>query len=62
MAGCECGLLAANMRFNSRVVLAETDAVMEAIYRTITEQLNSEIPPIPPFSKGGKVEPFKETK
>ncbi len=50
------------LRFNSRVVLTETDAVMEVIYRTITEQLNSEIPPIPPFSKGGKVEPFKEMK
>jgi hypothetical protein len=41
------------LRFDSRVVLTETDAVMEVIYRTITEQLNSEIPPIPPFSKGG---------
>jgi very-short-patch-repair endonuclease len=48
------------LRFDSRVVLTETDAVMEVIYRTITDQLNSKIPPIPPFSKGGKVEPFKE--
>ena len=48
------------LRFDSRVVLTEPDAVMEVIYRTITEQLNSEIPPIPPFPKGGKVEPFKE--
>ena len=48
------------LRFDSRVVLTETDAVMEVIYRTITEQLNSEIPPIPPFSKGGKMEPLKE--
>jgi len=45
------------LRFNSRVVLSETDAVMEVIYRTITEQLNSEIPPIPPFSKGGMITP-----
>lgn len=42
------------LRFNSRVVLTETDAVMEVIYRTMTEQLNSEIPPVPPFSKGDK--------
>ena len=48
------------LRFDSRVVLTETDAVMEVIYRTITERLNSEIPPIPPFSKGGKMEPLKE--
>jgi very-short-patch-repair endonuclease len=41
------------LRFNSRVVLTETDAVMEVIYRTIAEQLNIEIPPVPPFSKGG---------
>ena len=37
------------LRFDSRVILTETDAVMEVIYRTITERLNSEIPPIPPF-------------
>ena len=42
------------LRFNSRVVLTETDAVMEVIYRTMTEQLDSEIPPVPPFSKGDK--------
>lgn len=41
------------LRFNSRVVLTETDGVMEVIYRTMGEQLNSEIPPYPPFSKGG---------
>jgi very-short-patch-repair endonuclease len=35
------------LRFNSRVVLTETDAVMEVIYRTMTEQLDSEIPPVP---------------
>ena len=38
------------LRFNSRVVLSEADAIMEVMYRTITERLNSEIPPIPPFS------------
>jgi len=34
-------------------LVTENDAVMEVIYRTMTEQLNSEIPPIPPFSKEG---------
>jgi hypothetical protein len=40
------------LRFNSGKVLKESDAVVEAIYRVITEQLNAEIPPGPPFSKG----------
>lgn len=39
------------LRFDSRVVLTETDAVMEVIYRTMTEQLNSEIPPSPLFQR-----------
>ena len=42
------------LRFNSRQVLTETEAVLEAISRTLKEQLKSEIPPDPPFSKGGK--------
>ena len=42
------------LRFNSREVLIETDAVVEVIFRAIKEQLNSQIPPRPPFSKGGK--------
>lgn len=41
------------LRFNSREVLEESDAVMEAIYRTIAEQLSAKIPPGPPFPKGG---------
>ena len=41
------------LRFDSRVALIETGGVMEVIYRTMMEQLNPEIPPIPPFSKGG---------
>lgn len=53
------GLSLKVLRFNSRVVLTETDGVMEVIYRTMAEQLNSEIPPIPPFLKGGiKKKPF----
>jgi very-short-patch-repair endonuclease len=42
------------LRFSSRQVLTETEAVLEAISRTLKEQLKSEIPPFPPFSKGGK--------
>jgi len=41
------------LRFNSREVLKERDAVVEAIYRLITDQLNAEIPPGPPLKKGG---------
>jgi very-short-patch-repair endonuclease len=57
------------LRFNSRAILTETEAVMEVIYRTMTEQLNSEIPPAPLcqrgaggiFSKGGiERKPFGE--
>lgn len=36
------------LRFNSREVLEESDAVMEAIYWTIIEQLSVQIPPDPP--------------
>ena len=47
------------LRFNSRVVLIETDGVMEVIYRTMGEQLNSEIPPPTPLSqRGDKKEAF----
>ena len=41
------------LRFHRREVLKESDAVVEAIYRLITEQLNAEIPPTPPLKKGG---------
>jgi very-short-patch-repair endonuclease len=40
------------LRFNSREVLKERDAVMEAIYRMIKDQLNAEIPPSPPLRRG----------
>jgi very-short-patch-repair endonuclease len=42
------------LRFNSRQVFKERDAVVEAIYRTVTEQLYAEISPGPPLKKGGK--------
>ena len=41
------------VRFNSREVLQDMDAVVEAIYRTLAEQMNTEIPPGPPLIKGG---------
>ena len=41
------------VRFNSREVLEERDAVVEAIYRTVAEQLKAKIPPGPPLIKGG---------
>jgi len=43
------------LRFNSRVVLEETDAVMESILGVMKSQLGSGNPPLPPFAKGGKV-------
>jgi very-short-patch-repair endonuclease len=41
------------LRFDSRVVLTETEAVLEIIFRKIIDQQDSKIPPPPPFSKGG---------
>ena len=41
------------LRINSREVLKESNAVVEAIYRAVSEQLNAEIPPAPPLIKGG---------
>jgi len=44
------------LRFDSRQVLRETDAVVEVIFRTMATLLNQEIPPIPPFPRGGNQE------
>ena len=44
------------LRFYSREVLDERDAVVEAIYRTVAEQLSAQIPPGPPLPKGGEEE------
>jgi len=41
------------LRFNSREILKESDAVVEVICRTITGRLKAEIPPDPPLKKGG---------
>jgi len=40
------------LRFNSREVLKETNAVIEIIFRTIEERLENKSPQ-PPFVKGG---------
>jgi len=40
------------LRFNSREVLEETDAVVEVVDQTIAERLNREIPLDPPLRKG----------
>ena len=41
------------VRFNSTEVLEGRDAVVEAIYRTVAEQVSGKIPPGPPLIKGG---------
>jgi very-short-patch-repair endonuclease len=47
------------IRFNSRQVLEETEAVLEVIYQLIREEISKEIPPAPPFTKGGKLKTFR---
>lgn len=41
------------LRFNSREVLIDKEAVVDTIYRSILDQANEEIPPDPPLIKGG---------
>ena len=41
------------LRFNNRQVLTELDAVMSIVFNAVEKQIKSQIPPIPPFSKGG---------
>ena len=41
------------LRFDSREVIKETDAVVEVIYRVLSKRLKEEIPPAPPLEKGG---------
>ncbi len=41
------------LRFNSREVLKETAGVIKRIYSVIEERVKKEIPPGPPFCKGG---------
>jgi very-short-patch-repair endonuclease len=42
------------LRFHDSEVLRETEGVLEVIFRQLSKRLNPEIPPHPPFSKGGK--------
>jgi very-short-patch-repair endonuclease len=42
------------LRFDDAEVLRDTEGVLELIFRKLSERLNPEIPPIPPFLKGGK--------
>ena len=42
------------LRFDDRQMLTETDVVLEAIFSAVREAIGGEIPPSPPFSKGGE--------
>ncbi len=42
------------LRFNSREVIKETDAVVNVIHRAIATHMNRKIPLDPPFMKGGR--------
>ena len=44
------------VRFHRREVLEERNAVVQAIDRTVAEQLSAQIPPGPPLIKGGEEE------
>jgi very-short-patch-repair endonuclease len=46
------------LRFSSRDVLKETNAVVEVIYRTVAEQLNAETPPSVLSPRGRSSLPF----
>ena len=41
------------VRFHRREVLEESGAVVQAIYRTVAEQVSAHIPPGPPLIQGG---------
>lgn len=41
------------LRFDNRQVLTETASVLAVIDRVVSERLGIEIPPNPPFAKGG---------
>ena len=47
----ELGLLV--LRFDNLQVLKELDAVMSVIFNVVEKQIKNQIPPSPPFSKGG---------
>lgn len=43
------------LRFDDRQVLMETQAVLEEILQVVNRTTGVEIPPSPPFSKGGEI-------
>ncbi len=43
------------LRFDNRQVMQELDAVMRVIFEAVEKRIPLEIPPSPPFSKGGGV-------
>jgi very-short-patch-repair endonuclease len=49
---CLVGLGLKVLRFKSNEVLKATDAIVEVIYRTVIEQMNSEISPAPLCQRG----------
>ena len=46
------------LRFDDRQALMETQAVLEVIFRAVRDVSGGEIPPSPPFSKGGALPPL----
>jgi hypothetical protein len=48
------------LRFDDRQVLTETRAVLEVIFGAIKHATGGEIPPSPPFAKGGEPQPLAE--
>ena len=47
----ELGLL--TLRYDNRQVLTELDTVVQEIYEVVGQRIQNQIPPNPPFSKGG---------
>jgi len=41
------------LRFDDRQMLTETQAVLEVIFQVVRQSTGGEIPPTPPFAKGG---------
>jgi len=43
------------LRFDNRQVLTELDAVMNVVFNVVEKQIQIQIPPNPPFAKGGVI-------
>ncbi len=48
------------LRFDDRQVLTETQAVLEVIFSVVKHAIGGEIPPSPPFAKGGEPQTVTE--